>query len=485
MRLYKYGPYAQSLDISGFRDTNRNSYYPLGALEPGGILRKGLAILVLVALLAPVAMSIQAKASTGLGTRVASGCGIPEPKPTALPGCTHRPIVELFTGLWCPPCMGTMHHALDLYFERDWEEPDHPCHIIEFHVAWGRRDALATAESESWANNRDVTGVPTYWVDMVRKQVGASPNAYPRLKEDIASAGDDEVEPVVLLVELERDGKLFNVTVHMKYVGLQDSLDCLLYVFMVEDNMVAYSTVLEDYVTCNHVFRGMAVRGAEVTLPRGEWVTYERTWDGGTLVWHFLSVIFYWITDVISIERWEGTIEYTLMAPIHRITHMAGQTFFAVLYSMIFNTIILVVAVLLFDIDLSHANLWGSVLMLLAGSLSFIGISITASTLPLLFPERGSQMTHVIIAVMLLISGVYYPISVLPTLLQKLAVFSPATYVLVGVRAALLDGASTRSLWPNIWPVLLMGAIAIPAGLQIFGVAERYAKRTGKLHRNG
>ncbi|MGD2155985.1 MAG: hypothetical protein PVG32_03875, partial [Anaerolineales bacterium] len=29
----------------------------------------------------------------------------------------------------------------------------------------------------------------------------------------------------------------------------------------------------------------------------------------GTLVWRYLSVIFYWITELISIERWEGTIE--------------------------------------------------------------------------------------------------------------------------------------------------------------------------------
>ncbi|NOX60851.1 MAG: ABC transporter permease [Chloroflexi bacterium] len=205
----------------------------------------------------------------------------------------------------------------------------------------------------------------------------------------------------------------------------------------------------------------------------------------GALVWHFLSVIFYWITELISIERWEGTIEYTLMAPIHRVTHMAGQTLFAVMYSMLFNVIILMVAAPLFDIDLSGANLFGGALMLLAGSLSFIGISITASTLPLLFPERGTQMTHVIIALMLLVSGVYYPIDVLPGLLQRLAVLSPATYVLQGVRAALLEGSATRDLWPFMWPALLMGLAAIPAGLKIFGLAERYAKRTGKLHRNG
>jgi hypothetical protein len=43
----------------------------------------------------------------------------------------------------------------------------------------------------------------------------------------------------------------------------------------------------------------------------------------------------------------------------------------------------------------------------------------------------------------------------------------------------------TLQLWPYIWPVLLMGMGLIPAGLWVFEQAERYAKRTGKLHRNG
>jgi ABC-2 type transport system permease protein len=205
----------------------------------------------------------------------------------------------------------------------------------------------------------------------------------------------------------------------------------------------------------------------------------------GTLVWRYLSLIFYWITDIIGLERWEGTIEYTLMAPVRRLTHMAGQTVFAVVYSFIFTGIILAVTVLLFKIDLSDANLLGATLVLLSGSLSFIGVGIVGSILPLLFPERGSQMTHVIIALLLLISGVYYPIDVLPGVLQKLAILSPATYVLHGVRIGLLEGAPFSALWSDIWPALLMGMIAVPIGLRIFNVAEKYAKRVGKLHRNG
>lgn len=205
----------------------------------------------------------------------------------------------------------------------------------------------------------------------------------------------------------------------------------------------------------------------------------------GSLVWRFLSSIFYWVTEVIAIERWEGTIEYTLMAPVPRLVHLIGHTAFAVVYSTFFTAVILLVTVFLFDLDLSQANLGSGLVVMLAGSFSFVGIGVMGATLPLLFPERGAQMTHIIIASLLLISGVYYPIEVLPEVLQKLAVLSPAWYVLNGTRAALLQNANLIELWQYIWPVLVLAFIMVPSGLWIFGRAERYAKRQGKLARNG
>ncbi len=242
---------------------------------------------------------------------------------------------------------------------------------------------------------------------------------------------------------------------------------------------LAYS--LANSLAVSYIGLGME-RISGVDLDTGYLVLYLVI---GTLVWRFLSTIFSWITDLIAIERWEGTIEYTLMAPIWRLTHVAGQTAFAVLYSLTFTGIILAAVAALFRIDLSGANLLGGTLALLAGSLSFIGLGVMASSLPLLFPERGSQMTRVVIALMLLVSGVYYPVEVLPRWLQALSVLSPATYVLEGVRAALLEEASTAALWPYIQPALLLGLAALPAGTWVFGQAERYAKRTGKLHRSG
>ncbi|MGD8997242.1 MAG: ABC transporter permease [Anaerolineae bacterium] len=205
----------------------------------------------------------------------------------------------------------------------------------------------------------------------------------------------------------------------------------------------------------------------------------------GTLVWHYLSVVFDQVSELIAWERWEGTIEYTFMAPVTRFTHMVGQTLFSLVYGLLHTGLILGVVALFFRLDLGEANLFGGALMLIAGSLSFTGLGIVASVLPLLFPERGAQMTHVIQAVLLLISGVYFPVSVLPGWMQPLTRISPATYVLEGMRAALLDGAGTATLLVHLGRLVVIGVIAIPLGLLIFRQAEVYAKRTGKLKRSG
>src|SRR5512135_3514855 len=59
----------------------------------------------------------------------------------------------------------------------------------------------------------------------------------------------------------------------------------------------------------------------------------------GTLVWHYLSIVFDNISEMIAWERWEGTIEYTFMAPVGRFTHMIGQTAFSLVYGLLHTMI--------------------------------------------------------------------------------------------------------------------------------------------------
>jgi ABC-2 type transport system permease protein len=107
------------------------------------------------------------------------------------------------------------------------------------------------------------------------------------------------------------------------------------------------------------------------------------------------------------------------------------------------------------------------------------------AVLPLISPEKGTQLGFVAQGLLLVVSGVYYPVSVLPEWMQALAKISPATYALEGMRNAILDGASVSAMWKDIWPLIIIGIVSIPLGLEVFRRGERYAKRHGKLKRSG
>mgnify|MGYP003492369758 CR=1 FL=1 len=66
----------------------------------------------------------------------------------------------------------------------------------------------------------------------------------------------------------------------------------------------------------------------------------------GALVWHYLAVVFQTVSEMISWERWEGTIEYTFMAPVRRGTHMVGTALFSLVYGLLHTAVVLVVIVL-------------------------------------------------------------------------------------------------------------------------------------------
>ncbi|MDZ7264733.1 MAG: ABC transporter permease [candidate division KSB1 bacterium] len=205
----------------------------------------------------------------------------------------------------------------------------------------------------------------------------------------------------------------------------------------------------------------------------------------GSLLWGFLSVLFHDVAEAVAWERWEGTIEYTFMAPIYRLTYLVGQSLFAVMYAILRSILIMIMLALFFDISLANANIPATLVLIVISSFSFLGMGLIAAILPLLSPEKGAQASHILQAVILLISGVYYDVSVLPAWLQPLSKLSPGTYTLRAIRRALLENASLADLASDIFILLLIGAFLIPFGLWVFTRAEIHAKKKGKLKRNG
>jgi ABC-2 type transport system permease protein len=203
----------------------------------------------------------------------------------------------------------------------------------------------------------------------------------------------------------------------------------------------------------------------------------------GGVIWAFLGIIFEIVTETVAWERWEGTIEYTFMAPVSRPVHLFGMGVYAVLYGIVRAAVLFVAVVAFIGIHVPNANYPAAVALLAIASVSFIGVGMMTAVLPLISPEKGTQLGFIAQGLMLVVSGVYYPVSVLPGWMEWISKISPATYALRGNRDQILHGAGLA--WADVWPLLIIGVVSVPLGLVVFRTGERYAKRHGKLKRSG
>jgi len=205
----------------------------------------------------------------------------------------------------------------------------------------------------------------------------------------------------------------------------------------------------------------------------------------GTLVWAYLSAVLDDISLVVTWERWEGTIEHTLMAPVPRVPHLVGTAVFGVLHGLARTALIMAIALPFFAVDLTHASWTTAIVAIAVGSLSLIGLGILTGVLPLLYPERGEQLSFMVQAVVLLISGVYYSVETLPSWLRVASHLSPATYLLRVLRDALMRQATLGDEAADLVIMAGFAVALIPVSIAVFCAAERWAKKTGRLKRQG
>jgi ABC-2 type transport system permease protein len=114
-----------------------------------------------------------------------------------------------------------------------------------------------------------------------------------------------------------------------------------------------------------------------------------------------------------------------------------------------------------------------------------MGLGMCAAVLPLISPEKGSQVVGIFQSLLLMFSGVYYEISILPGWMQFVAKLSPATYALKGMREAILKGTPFTQLWSYIYPLIIMSFVLFPMGVIVFNRMEYWAKKKGVLKRSG
>jgi ABC-2 type transport system permease protein len=175
-----------------------------------------------------------------------------------------------------------------------------------------------------------------------------------------------------------------------------------------------------------------------------------------------------------------GYLEAELASPAPPWMVLASAPVYEFVGATLRSTAYLLGAWWLLDVDLARAN-WTSVALAVpVVVLAFAGVGLLAAATTML-TRRANPVALVLGAASMFLSGVLYPVSVLPAWLQTTGQFLPLTHALEALRLALLLGAPPSALAASLRALALFALLLAPAGLALFVFALRRARIDGSL----
>lgn len=109
-------------------------------------------------------------------------------------------------------------------------------------------------------------------------------------------------------------------------------------------------------------------------------------------------------------------------------------------------------------------------------------VGLAVSAMILRWGLGAEELAWAAVFLILPVSGVYYPIAVLPAWLQGVAQALPSAHVFEGMRALLLDGAFR---WDHFWWAVGLNAVYIALGALLLASSVRHAREHGTLMQMG
>ncbi|NWF92953.1 MAG: ABC transporter permease [Syntrophaceae bacterium] len=177
-------------------------------------------------------------------------------------------------------------------------------------------------------------------------------------------------------------------------------------------------------------------------------------------------------------DLWSKSIKHTFIAPVHSFQLILGSWLIGVFRSFLVFLLLSIFSVFAFGFDFLRPGIGPLVLFLLGLFLVSVLIGMSVCILVLLFGYKAEVAAWSLVSLMVLICGVYYPISILPFPLPEIAQAIPLTFFLEYFRSFYGFESGYRNLLG--WGFGLSGLYLL-IEMVAFKAVLHHARRTGVL----
>jgi len=175
-----------------------------------------------------------------------------------------------------------------------------------------------------------------------------------------------------------------------------------------------------------------------------------------------------------------GTLEATLMSPAPLPVILLYSSLWSYAFSAFRFLLYVVAGGVLYGVSWRGASPGAALAIFVVTVLCFAGAGILWASVVMLM-KRGEGVLTTVGLIVILVSGVVFPRSLLPEWLQWAAEAVPLTHALDGMRLALLHGDGIGAVAGILVKLGAFAVVLLTLGFAAFGAAVSIAKRTGSL----
>jgi ABC-2 type transport system permease protein len=190
-----------------------------------------------------------------------------------------------------------------------------------------------------------------------------------------------------------------------------------------------------------------------------------------------VSMAFWHIGYWVRFEQETGTLEAVYLAPTGRVWLAAGVAIYSALRALLAGGLAYLLGSLIFGIGPLQGQLLLAGSFVAVGLVPLFGMTLLFGALILRVKEANSLVNLMQWAISLLM-GIFFPVAVFPPLMRALALLFPPTWMINGVRSAMLGVGYFFGVWYRdlavLWAFLLVAPLL---GYSAFTRMERSIRR--------
>ncbi len=186
------------------------------------------------------------------------------------------------------------------------------------------------------------------------------------------------------------------------------------------------------------------------------------------------------IPDLVRQELVAGTFDRLLLSPFGAVRSIVAMSLFPLLYSFLIAAITLALGCALFGLKLDWSTAPLSVPAMGLALLAFLPFGLLFAAVTILI-KQGGVATSWVIALLSILGGLYFPVSLLPAWLRDLASLQPFGSATGLLRHLLVGATASETALEAILKLTLFAAVLMPLSLAALAAAIRIGQRTGRI----